>query len=130
MMYTLEEQNGKLYAKEETINEWEPRKDILWYELVTPYQKFVSWFASEEIARVLLGDTLYPNDSASSPTIWHDKRGWKWISVCATHAGQKQKPDIIEFEPIPMPVVKSRKPLVWHKGAWHKETAKGLVKIV
>lgn len=125
-MYTLEERDGALYAKEVAVNEWEPHYDVNWYRLVTDYRKFVTWFASEEVARTILGDELYP--STQYPTIWSDKRGWMWIATCAN--ASQRRPDYTELIPIPQPEQKGRQhPLTWHKGHWCKQTARGLVKV-
>lgn len=122
-MYTLEERNNKLYAKQTMIDEWLPRRIENWYELTTPYQKFVSWFASEDVARQLLGKEIVP--TINKPAIvFRNHLGWLFHRTDASSTPAYQ-----EIAPIPEPKVKGRCKLAWYKGAWHKETAKGLVKI-
>jgi hypothetical protein len=122
-MYTLEERDGALYAKETSINEWLPRQDENWYLLATPYRNFVSWFASEEAARQLLGMEI--RATINNPAVvFRNHLGWLFHRADAS-----SKPAYTESTPIPSPKIKGRCKVVWHKGAWHKETVKGLVKV-
>lgn len=122
MTYTLAERDGNLYAKRTLINEWVPQEDINWYLLTTPYRRYRAWFASEEAARAFLGKEMHP--TCNPPLVFEITQGWRF------HRATSGKPEITETTPIRCPVHRGRNSLVWHKGAWYKETAKGLVKLV
>lgn len=120
MSYTLEERSGNLYAKKAWRDDTVPVEVTNWYLLATPWRRFRSWFASEEAARAFLGKEMHP--TGNPPMVFQIQQGWR------IHRANAGKPEIIETRDIPEPAHTRRQHLVWHKGAWHKETAKGLVK--
>lgn len=125
--YLLVTREGNLYTKESFIDDSEPRKVSNWYPLSIPFENFRSWFVSEEAMNNKLNTTLQPVNN-SPVNIWMDNMGWTY-----THRLDSQncrKPDFTEIQEIDQPVVKGRHlPLVWHKGAWCKQTNKGPVKL-
>ena len=126
MTYALAERDGALYAKETIIDPWEPRMIINWYRLGTTLMEFATWFASEDLMRKRIGSVLSP--TIHPATVWRDEQGW--IYRIASGISGERKPAITEITPISEPAQHGRKyPLQWHKGAWHKETKKGLVKL-
>jgi hypothetical protein len=121
MSYILAERDGILYAKETFISEDAPVEITNWYQLATPYAQFVSWFCSEDVARQFIGGVLYP--TVNPPLVFENTQQWRF------HRANAGKPEHTETTPIPELAHRGRNPLVWHRGTWHKETHKGLVKL-
>ena len=125
-IYTLEERDGSLYAKQTFTDDNLPRIIANWYLLTTPLDQFRTWFASTERMKASLGGVLEP--TINPATVWKDERGWTYHIISGISG--ERKAVFTEITPIPEPVQRGRKyPLEWHKCAWHKRTGKGLVKL-
>lgn len=124
MIHTLAERDGSLYATETFVDEWEPRRITNWYLLNTTLAEFVTWFASETLMHRKIGCTLFPQVRPAS--VWKDEQGWTYRITSGFPS--ERTPAFTDIVPIPAPLQRGRKyQLQWHKGAWYKETKRGLV---
>lgn len=122
MPHSLEEKDGYLYIKETMTDFFEPRTITNYWPTGMQWYQFMGFFADAERARAAVGGTVSPTSTCT----YRDVRGW----IYRLPDGGKTKSAFTEVEPIPEPKQRGRKlPLEWKNGAWHKRTARGLVRI-